>query len=110
MFFNSTQFIGETYNYFNYLHPFNYYNSTPQIGLNVYSLCLKPIEFQPSGSCNMSRISLITLKLKINEKKNGIYDDLKSFPILKNYKLIFQTRNFNILRIIGGIGATAYTY
>jgi hypothetical protein len=112
MFFNSTQFIGEEYVFFNYLHPYNYYNSTPQIGMNVYSLCLKPIEFQPSGSCNMSRISLIALKLKINEKKYSAYEKffLKSPPILSNYKLIFQTRNFNILRVIGGIGATAYTY
>ncbi len=112
MFFNSTQLIGETYPFFNYLHPFNYYNATPQIGLNTYSLCLKPIEFQPSGSCNMSRISSIALKLKINDKITSAYAKIfeKSSQKLINYKLIFQTRNFNILRIIGGIGATAYTY
>jgi hypothetical protein len=112
MFFNSTQFIGESYSFFNYLHPYNYYNSSPELGLNVYSLCIKPIEFQPSGSCNMSRISLITLKLKIRDKKISKYADFfsKSPPIISKYKLVFQTRNFNILRIIGGIGATAYTY
>ena len=112
MFFNSTQFIGESFSFFNYLHPYNYYNSTPQLGLNVYSLCLKPIEFQPSGSCNMSRISLISLKLKINDKISSTYANFfsKSVPKISDYKLVFQTRNFNILRIVGGIGATAYTY
>ena len=113
MFFNSTQFIGESFSFFNYLHPYNYYNSTPDLGLNVYSLCLKPIEFQPSGSCNMSRISTITLKLKISDKIFSKYADFfakKSAPTISKYKLVFQTRNFNILRIIGGIGATAYTY
>lgn len=109
---NSTQLIGETFSYFNYLHPYNYYNSSPQIGLNVYSLCLKPTEFQPSGACNMSRISSIGLKLKINDKESNVYENffVKSVPRTSSYKLVFQTRNFNILRIIGGIGATAYTY
>lgn len=110
---NGTQLFSETNHYFNFLHPYTYYNSTPQFGLNVYSFCLRPTEFQPTGSCNMSRISYIGLKLKINNKIND--DFLKDFieeNIINNdeYKLIFQTRNFNVLRIIGGIGATAYTY
>ena len=110
---NGVQLIGETSYFFNYLHPYNYYNATPQIGLNVYSFCLRPTEFQPSGSCNMSRISYIGLKLRINNKKN---DDFENLFLVDNginkdeYRFIFQTRNFNVLRIIGGIGATAYTY
>ena len=112
IYLNSTQLIGECSPFFNYLHAYNYYNSTPQLGLNLYSLCLKPMEFQPSGSANMSRISSIILKLKINEKIIGQYDDYfsKSPEKMSNYKFIFQTRNFNILRVIGGICATAYTY
>jgi hypothetical protein len=112
LYLNSTQFTGETSFFYNFLHPYNYYNASPQLGLNVYSLCLKPTEFQPSGSCNMSRISSINLKLKINEKKINAYEDffLKAPLESSEYKLVFQTRNFNILRIIGGIGATAYTY
>jgi hypothetical protein len=112
IYLNSTQLIGEYSPFFNYLHAYNYYNSTPQLGLNLYSLCLKPMEFQPSGSANMSRISSIILKLKINEKIIGQYNDYfsKSPEKMSNYKFIFQTRNFNILRVIGGICATAYTY
>lgn len=111
---NGTQLFGETSNYFNYLQPYSYYNSTPQIGLNIYSFCLSPTEFQPSGSCNMSRISYIGLKLKINDKPEDKF--ISQFlndsiiNITSDYKLTFQTRNFNVLRIIGGIGATAYTY
>ena len=62
----------------------------------------------------MSRISYIGLKLKINEKvkDNFISQFIQKLPTYSNdeYKLTFQTRNFNVLRIIGGIGATAYTY
>lgn len=111
---NGTQLFGETSNYFNYLQPHSYYNSSPQIGLNTYSFCLSPTEFQPTGSCNMSRISYIGLKLKINEKieDNFVkqFIDQSSVISTDEYKLTFQTRNFNVLRIIGGIGATAYTY
>lgn len=61
----------------------------------------------------MSRISYIGLKLKINDKLNDNF--ITNFlgenqNVGEEYKLIFQTRNFNVLRIIGGIGATAYTY
>ena len=84
------------------------------MGLNSYSLCLNPIEFQPTGSCNFSRISYIGLKLKINNKleDNFLKQFVDNYNIFLDdeYKLIFQTRNFNVLRIIGGIGATAYTY
>lgn len=115
---NGTQLFGENSNYFNYLQPYAYYNSTPQIGLNTYSFCLSPTEFQPTGSCNMSRISYIGLKLKINDKINDKFisefinstSTSTSSGTDEEYKLTFQTRNFNVLRIIGGIGATAYTY
>lgn len=110
--FNGTNLIAEQYPFFNYLHVYNYYNATPQIGFNVYSLCLKPVEFQPSGSCNVSRISSINLVLGINNKIQNKYDDLFNKNIISDtkYKLVFQTRNFNVLRFIGGIGAMAYTY
>ena len=112
---NGVQLIGENYYFFNFLQPYNYYNSTPQLGLNVYSFSLRPTEFQPAGSCNMSRISSIGLKLKINdigkdELENLSLDNTNRTSIFNEYKLIYQIRNYNVLRLIGGIGATAYTY
>lgn len=112
---NGTELFIEKFYFFNYLHPYIYYNSVPQFGLNVYSFCLNPIEFQPTGSCNMSRISFIGLKLKINDRTQDDFitqflEDNSTDILNEEYKLIFQTRNFNVLRIIGGIGATAYTY
>lgn len=111
---NGTELFIERYNFFNYLHPYIYYESIPQQGLNVYSFCLKPTEFQPTGSCNMSRISFIGLKLKINNRMQDDFINIFLEESLEDlddeYRLIFQTRNFNVLRLVGGIGATAYTY
>lgn len=109
---NGVQLIGETYRFFNFVQSYNYYNSTPLKGTNIYSFSLKPTEFQPAGTCNMSRISSIGLKLKINPKRNNLINNLLLTinDIPENYKLILEVRNYNVLRLIGGIGATAYTY
>jgi hypothetical protein len=116
MYLNSVQLIGENSNYFNYVHPYNYYNQSPQIGTNVYSFCLKPTEFQPSGSVNLSRITSFTLRVKLNDINNTLdayNQNLMNTNFTEDkikYRIVFQVRNFNVLRLIGGIGATAYTY
>ena len=59
--------------------------------INVYSFALKPEEHQPSGTCNFSRID--------------------------NAQLIFETQlactvyavNYNVLRIMSGMGGLAYS-
>lgn len=108
IYMNSTVLIGEQINYFNYVQPFNYYNSVPQKGLNTYSFCLNPTETQPSGSCNLSRIPNFSIKLQLNNKID--YFDNNKKDNITNYKMIVQVTNFNILRFCGGIAATAYTY
>ena len=52
-------------NYFNYVQPYEHFRNTPADGINVYSFALNPIEHQPSGSCNMSRIDNATLLLNL---------------------------------------------
>jgi hypothetical protein len=108
IYMNSVVLIGEQINYFNYVQPFNYYNSIPQRGLNIYSFCLNPTETQPSGSCNLSRIPNFSLKLQLNNQID--YFDTNKKDNITNYKMIVQVTNFNILRFCGGIAATAYTY
>jgi len=108
IYMNSTVLIGENINYFNYVQPYNFYNSIPQKGLNIYSFCLNPTETQPSGSCNLSRIPNFSLKLQINN--NIDYNNSNSNNNINDYKLIVQVTNYNVLRFCGGIAATAYTY
>ena len=99
--YNGTILINETTNFFNYLHPYNYYNSTPEIGNNIYSFSLNPTEIQPSGSSNLSRIPSFTITLSYN---NILFNNKN------NYKLIVNVTNYNILRLIGGIAGIAYSY
>ena len=90
---NGVQLTGENANFYNYLQPYNYYNASPQLGLNIYSFCLKPTEFQPSGSCNMSRISSISLKLKIN----NITSDGLAEIFGKNTQILLYDLNLNLI-------------
>jgi hypothetical protein len=104
--YNGTQLIKDVSNFFNYVNPYKYYNSSPEIGLNVYSFCLNPTETQPSGSVNLSRIPNFSIKVNIDQNVTTYIDNNNDIK----YKLIVQVTNYNVLRLIGGIGATAYTY
>jgi len=98
---NGTDLINQEYKYFNYLHPYTHYKSTPSLGVNVYSFSLNPLETQPSGSCNFSRIPKTSLNVVLNKDITIENDSLNLTVIVVNY---------NILRIIGGISGLAYTY
>ena len=63
--------------------------------LNVYSFALKPEEHQPSGTCNFSRID--TAKLDIGTAGGMTTTD------------IIYAVNYNVLRIMSGMGGLAYS-
>ena len=62
-------------------------------GMSCYSFGLKPEEHQPSGTCNFSRIDNAVLSLNAEETGN-----------LKVYAI-----NYNVLRIMSGMGGLAYS-
>ena len=61
--------------------------------INVYSFALKPEEHQPSGTCNFSRIDTAHL-ITENPINNGHY---------------VYAVNYNVLRIMSGMGGLAYS-
>jgi len=60
--------------------------------INVYSFALKPEEHQPSGTCNFSRIDNAQLKVTGSDGGGRIY-----------------AVNYNVLRIMSGMGGLAYS-
>lgn len=113
---NGIVLINQKSTFFNCLQPYIYYNAYPGNDEYVYSFCLNPTVFQPSGSCNFSKIPtfLIIINLINLELINNIFneDTIKTYinNFNKKFRLVVEARNFNILRIIGGIAGTAYTY
>jgi hypothetical protein len=69
----------------------------------VYSFALKPEEHQPSGTLNMSRIDTAVLNLEIDQ--TGSYATTNTYS--KN--LHVYAVNYNVLRILSGMGGLAYS-
>ena len=102
--------------YFNNMQPFNHHTCIPKSpGINVYSFALNPEDHQPSGTCNFSRIDNSYLNLRIATLQSteyiDEYPDADDGPIyasnICNVKV--YAVNYNILRIMSGLGGLAYT-
>ena len=93
--------------YFNLIQPFQHHENIPtNAGINVYSFALKPEEHQPSGTLNMSRIDTAVLNLTFEEETTGSagLDYKPSSSTLHVYAV-----NYNVLRILSGMGGLAYS-
>ena len=76
----------------------------------VYSFALKPEEHQPSGTCNFSRIDnaqLVGRDLKIETTR--LVADVGTPDESNNIKLTIFAVNYNVLRIMSGMGGLAYS-
>jgi len=86
--------------YFNYVQPWQAHTRNPDEGINVYSFALRPEEHQPSGTCNFSRIDNATLQLVLsNATVSGT----------NTAKVRVYATNYNVLRIMSGMGGLAYS-
>ena len=86
--------------YFNLVQPFQHHENVPATGINVYSFALKPEEHQPSGTCNFSRIDNATLQLTLTSQ---------SVKAGRSCKVRIYAVNYNVLRIMSGMGGLAYS-
>ena len=86
--------------YFDVVQPFQHHTRTPDTGINLYSFALRPEEHQPSGTCNFSRIDNATLQLVLsNATVSGT----------STAKVRVYATNYNVLRIMSGMGGLAYS-
>lgn len=90
------RFSARAASYFQLVQPYQHHERVPEATkyINVYSFALKPEEHQPSGTCNMSRIDNATLNLSSVESANTV----KVFAV-----------NYNVLRVMSGMGGLAYS-
>jgi len=102
------RFAERNADYFRKVQPFQHHTRVPRANLDTsqgaadgrfqmiytYSFALKPEEHQPSGTCNFSRIDNAILQLT----------SVTIAGILKVYAV-----NYNVLRIMSGMGGLAYS-
>ena len=86
--------------YFDVVQPYQHHTRSPDSGINCYSFALRPEEHQPSGTCNFSRIDNATLQLVVSAAAIGAS---------KTAKVRVYATNYNVLRVMSGMGGLAYS-
>jgi hypothetical protein len=93
--------------YFSFVQPYQHHTNIPNNpGINVYSFALKPEDHQPSGTLNMSRIDTATLMVTT---KTGLKNKLTAEDPLAYDGINIYAVNYNVLRILSGMGGLAYS-
>jgi len=111
------RFEERDHTFFNALQAFKYHTHSAPAGVYIYSFALNPEEFQPSGTSNFSRLNKIEMQFKI--RKDICEDDLiplnpiddvngaiPTNPV--NYNFYIYAVNYNVFRIMGGMGSIAF--
>lgn len=91
------RFSERSASYFRLVQPYQHHTRVPAKHVYVYSFALNPESHQPSGSCNFSRLDNVTLMLT---PETGVASD--------DQLLVYAT-NYNVLRIMSGMGGLAYS-
>ncbi len=74
--------------------------------IHIYSFALKPEEHQPSGTCNFSRIDNAVLNLEFQASAG--YGHVGNLPGSSTTLRVYAV-NYNVLRIMSGMGGLAYS-
>jgi hypothetical protein len=90
------RFAARDSTYFRTCQPIQAGHKVPTKHVYCYSFALKPEEHQPSGSCNFSRID----NAQMNFQNGACTDGATLFVFAVNY---------NVLRIMSGMGGLAYS-
>ena len=90
--------------YFSDVQPYQHHTSIPtNAGVNVYSFALYPELEQPSGTANFSRIDNATLNLNLTATSQAESADTTGWTAY------IYAVNYNVLRIMSGMGGLAYS-
>jgi hypothetical protein len=84
--------------YFSLIQPYEFCRNTPPTGINMYSFGLNINSTQPSGTCNMSKIESVEIKMRTK-------------PILStnNYGICrVYCETYNILRVANGYAGVIF--
>ncbi|HEY9706042.1 MAG TPA: major capsid protein [Allocoleopsis sp.] len=81
--------------YFNLVQPYQHHTRGPATGIYMYSFADEPEEHQPTGTLNMSRIDVVNLSLTLSSSAAT--------------KLYVYATNYNVFRIMSGMGVIHYS-
>jgi hypothetical protein len=89
-------------NYYNYVQPSQYFKSSAEGGIYVYSFCMLPKTNQPSGTANLGLIDKVSFNMKLSNKAIELLNNDE------NIRFSIYAITYNNLRIMSGIGGLAF--
>jgi len=92
------RFEEQSAEYFRLVEPWQRHTAIPNDFIYVYSFSLAPEASQPQGTCNGSRLNNIVLQVRINPS-------IQSRPS----GITVYATNYNVLRIVAGLGGVLFT-
>jgi len=101
--------------YFSKVQPFQHHTGVGSTtvgysgggGIYCYSFALRPEEHQPSGTCNFSRIDTATIVMNM---AGGVNPDIgPSETDAGDWNVRVYAINYNVLRVMSGMGGLAYS-
>ena len=90
--------------YFRLVQPYQHHTRIPAKHIYVYSFGLRPEEHQPSGTCNFSRIDNSQLVYQVSAAASALTGQND-----QNGQLALYATNYNVLRVMSGMGGLAYS-
>ena len=91
--------------FFRYVQPYQHnIKTSDKSGIYLYSFALEPSRYQPSGCCNMSRVSNLQIELEMCDITPN-YDNFETY----DFNVFVYAVNYNLLRIVGGMAGLAFS-
>lgn len=97
---NSYSILPETANdiWWSYVQSYIYFNHSPSTGINLKSWSLKPLDLQPQGSINFSRVDSLNFNINLH-------------PLIGNNNPVSvktMVNSLNLVRYMSGMGAKSW--
>jgi hypothetical protein len=99
VFNNNDRMEIEEHDFYQNLQLFKYHSGYTPPGVYILSFALKPEDYQPSGTQNFSRLDYQEFRVNI----------FNTYPIEKRFNCMMWAVNYNVFRIIGGMGSTVFS-
>ena len=94
---NNNRFEKKKSEYFRLMQPYQNHTSIPSTNyIYMFSFALKPEKYQPTGTCNFSKIDNTTLTLTLESSINS-------------GNIVVYAINYNILKITNGMAGLLYS-
>lgn len=91
--------------YFRLVQPYQHLERIPSKNIYIYSFGLRPIEWQPSGTCNMSRLDTVQLLYNLTQWSTS---QRSALDLTQYCQIQMFAVNYNVMTVTNGMSGLKY--